>query len=116
MNAIKTINLVCLLIFIVSILVLAGCTSSRNNAKQESGLVLCNKSDSGCKAISVDICNYNNSVIYRVNYGCLDIPSQFFDSDFRAIHFCGGMPLPVPEPPQLCDELNKDCQDTNICK
>lgn len=93
--------------------------TENEESQEKSALLLCNDTYSGCNAISVNPCNYNNSIIYRVNYGCTDVPSKYFDSNLNLIaDYCWGMPLPnQPEPPKICYDLDKGCQhDKNICE
>jgi hypothetical protein len=82
---------------------------------------LCNdvySQDPLCKAESVNPCQYQGSQIYRVNYNCVDTPAKYFDSNLELIaDYCWGMPLPdETNPPEICIELDKQCnREINLC-
>ena len=108
-------------VFLILALILFGCKPLIEKDTEKIFTPLCNDTYSeysDCRAVSINLCQYNGTPIYRVNYGCTDIPAKYFDSNLNVIaDYCWGMPLPnQPNPPELCFELDKECQhDINLC-
>jgi hypothetical protein len=94
------------------ILVLVGCKS--NETQENPVLTLC-KPFNFCKVMRVIPCDYNNSIIYHVEYACEDVGVSYFDSNLSSIASCGGFTY-SPDP-EICHDLIKGCKNnTNICK
>ena len=108
-------------VILVLTVILFGCKPLLEKDTEKILTSLCNDTYgeySDCRAVSVNPCSYNGTPLYRVNYGCTDIPAKYFDSNLKVIaDYCWGMPLPdQPESPEICSELDKECQhDINLC-
>jgi len=108
---------VLIVIAILLILILFSYNYIISQKNHKLALSLCDDIYSECKANRVVSCSYKKSTIYRVDYGCLDLPARYFDLDLKVISYCGGMPFPgEPEPSQTCFDLASACvKSENIC-
>ena len=82
--------------------------------------LLCDESYEGCKAAWIQQCkDANDQNIYTIGFACTDMPLKYFDSQFRYIATCGGMPLPSGgqyESSDICRVVIKCSNNTVFCK
>lgn len=80
---------------------------------------LCKDKYQDCSVEVVNTCEYNGGKIYRVRYGCEDLPSRYYDSRGKLISDeCGGLPRinDSYSSDDLCLNLGKNCDfDKNLC-
>ena len=113
----KTIKIIFNIIAIIILLLVAYLIGS---GKATQANILCAESYSqNCPAYSVQECNNaQGKTIYSVAFSCTDVPLKIFDSHFKYVATCGGMPLVSGgqyKSSPLCDQTT-NCVKKVACK